>query len=177
MWFLFCFIWRLHSYEDVSLASSTRHDVRREMYTPTSDLQHFGFWRTLISFSKILIHELVNISPQHHLLPSMFNLTVMLDYFRIFFSSKRKQMEGLPWCVMVVPFRSRVSRWSTKGRSVAGSLRSAVRMSGGGKLCADWGGITHDWTTTESSDGARAAWLTSPVCYIMYKALLNPFAI
>lgn len=130
-------------------------------------------------FQKKMPHELVNISPQHHLLPSMFNLTVMLDYFRNFiFSSKRKKMKGLPWCLVVVPFRLMpVSRWSTKGRSAAGSLRSAVRMSGGGELCADWGGITHDWTKTESSDGARAAWLTSPVCYIMYKALLKPSAI
>lgn len=39
---------------------------------------------------KKLPDELVNTSPQHHLLTSMFNLTVMLDYFRFFFFLKKK---------------------------------------------------------------------------------------
>lgn len=86
-------------------------------------------------------------------------------------------MKGLPGCLMVVPLRRmRVRRWSTKGRSATGApavpasaLLFVCRVEESCVQTED----THDWTRSETTDGARTIWLPSQVSYIMREALLN----
>lgn len=68
----------------------------------------------------------------------------------------------MPGCLVVGPLRRmRVSRWSTKGRSVAGApvvvASALLRGCRAEESCAQSEEThTRDWTRTETTEGARA---------------------